>query len=154
MTVAREEIFGPVLCIIGYKDVDDAVSIANDTVYGLAAYVQSASEERAGQIGPARYINQRVKLYAKEQILSWLRYLPRVTIARRQQLDSLQGLRKSLISNKLPRMDSNHDKVIQSFFYKFNAVFHEGSDSCIPPKISNLYLSKNCSIFDSNPARP
>jgi aldehyde dehydrogenase (NAD+) len=45
MTIAREEIFGPVLCIIGYKDVDDAVSIANDTVYGLAAYVQSASEE-------------------------------------------------------------------------------------------------------------
>jgi aldehyde dehydrogenase (NAD+) len=50
MTIAREEIFGPVLCIIGYKDVDDAVSIANDTVYGLAAYVQSASEERATEI--------------------------------------------------------------------------------------------------------
>ena len=50
MTVAREEIFGPVLCIIGYKDVDDAVSIANDTVYGLAAYVQSASEERANNV--------------------------------------------------------------------------------------------------------
>jgi aldehyde dehydrogenase (NAD+) len=50
MIVAREEIFGPVLCIIGYKDVDDAVSIANDTVYGLAAYVQSASEERANYV--------------------------------------------------------------------------------------------------------
>ena len=50
MTVAREEIFGPVLCIIGYKDVDDAVSIANDTVYGLAAYVQSASQERADNV--------------------------------------------------------------------------------------------------------
>jgi aldehyde dehydrogenase (NAD+) len=50
MIVAREEIFGPVLCIIGYKDVDDAVSIANDTVYGLAAYVQSASEERANNV--------------------------------------------------------------------------------------------------------
>ena len=47
MTVAREEVFGPVLCIIGYEDVEEAVSIANDTVYGLAAYVQSASEERA-----------------------------------------------------------------------------------------------------------
>jgi len=47
MTVAREEVFGPVLCMIGYEGVDDAVSIANDTVYGLAAYVQSASEERA-----------------------------------------------------------------------------------------------------------
>ena len=50
MIVAREEIFGPVLCIIGYKDVDDAVSIANDTVYGLGAYVQSASEERASNV--------------------------------------------------------------------------------------------------------
>jgi aldehyde dehydrogenase (NAD+) len=50
MTVAREEIFGPVLCIIGYKDVDDAVSIANDTVYGLAAFVQSASDERANNV--------------------------------------------------------------------------------------------------------
>jgi len=50
MTVAREEIFGPVFCIIGYKDVDDAVSIANDTIYGLAAYVQSASVERADNV--------------------------------------------------------------------------------------------------------
>src|ERR1700751_4456314 len=50
MIVAREEIFGPVFCIIGYKDVDDAVTIANDTVYGLAAYVQSASEERANNV--------------------------------------------------------------------------------------------------------
>ncbi len=50
MTVAREEIFGPVLCIIGYKDADDAVAIANDSVYGLAAYVQSASDERANDV--------------------------------------------------------------------------------------------------------
>jgi aldehyde dehydrogenase (NAD+) len=47
MTVAREEIFGPVLAILGYVDEDDAVRIANDTPYGLAAYVQSASLERA-----------------------------------------------------------------------------------------------------------
>ena len=47
MTIAREEIFGPVLCIIGYKDIEDAVAIANDTLYGLAAFIQSASEERA-----------------------------------------------------------------------------------------------------------
>jgi aldehyde dehydrogenase (NAD+) len=47
MTIAREEIFGPVLCVIGYRDVDDAINIANDTVYGLAADVQSASEDRA-----------------------------------------------------------------------------------------------------------
>jgi aldehyde dehydrogenase (NAD+) len=50
MTIAREEIFGPVLCIIGYKDVDDAVEIANDTVYGLGAYVQSGSESRAREV--------------------------------------------------------------------------------------------------------
>ena len=50
MTIAREEIFGPVLCIIGYEDVDDAVRIANDTTYGLAAYVQSASEDRANDV--------------------------------------------------------------------------------------------------------
>lgn len=50
MTIAREEIFGPVLCIIGYKDLDDAISIANDTDYGLAAFVQSAREERANDV--------------------------------------------------------------------------------------------------------
>jgi hypothetical protein len=33
------------LCVIGYRDVEDAIEIANDTVYGLAAYVPSASEE-------------------------------------------------------------------------------------------------------------
>ena len=37
--IAREEIFGPVLCIIPYRDLDDAVSIANDTNFGLAGYV-------------------------------------------------------------------------------------------------------------------
>jgi aldehyde dehydrogenase (NAD+) len=47
MAVAREEIFGPVLAILAYEDEDDAVRIANDTPYGLAAYVQSASLERA-----------------------------------------------------------------------------------------------------------
>ncbi len=39
MTIAREEIFGPVLCIIGYEDDEDAVAIANDTEYGLSGYV-------------------------------------------------------------------------------------------------------------------
>ena len=59
MTVAREEIFGPVLTILGYDTVDEAVAIANDTPYGLAAYVsgtdteatrQVASRLRAGQV--------------------------------------------------------------------------------------------------------
>ncbi|MDO9417815.1 aldehyde dehydrogenase family protein [Pararhizobium sp.] len=47
MTIAREEIFGPVLSIISYADEDDAVRIANDTVYGLAAYIQSQNMEHA-----------------------------------------------------------------------------------------------------------
>ncbi|WP_077034545.1 aldehyde dehydrogenase family protein [Pelomonas sp. KK5] len=59
MTVAREEIFGPVLTIIGYDTVDEAVEIGNDTVYGLAAYVSGgdidatrkvAARLRAGQV--------------------------------------------------------------------------------------------------------
>jgi aldehyde dehydrogenase (NAD+) len=49
MTIAREEIFGPVLVMIGYEDDDDAVRIANDTNYGLSGYV-SGSSERAGAI--------------------------------------------------------------------------------------------------------
>lgn len=59
MTVAREEIFGPVLVVIGYDTVDEAVQVANDTPYGLAAYVsggdleatrQVAARLRAGQV--------------------------------------------------------------------------------------------------------
>jgi len=60
MTIAREEIFGPVLVIIGYGDIDDAVAIANDTEYGLAGFVAGrdldqaravARRLRAGSIG-------------------------------------------------------------------------------------------------------
>lgn len=59
MRIAQEEIFGPVLCIIAYETLDEAVAIANDTVYGLSAHVQSrnldharavASRIRAGQV--------------------------------------------------------------------------------------------------------
>jgi aldehyde dehydrogenase (NAD+) len=50
MSIAREEIFGPVLCLLGYEDEDDAVRIANDTCYGLGGYVQSASLERARRV--------------------------------------------------------------------------------------------------------
>jgi len=50
MTIAREEIFGPVLSIIGYKDEEEAVRIANDTPYGLAGYVSSGDIERARRV--------------------------------------------------------------------------------------------------------
>ncbi|MCU1456623.1 MAG: aldehyde dehydrogenase family protein [Actinomycetia bacterium] len=54
MTIAQQEIFGPVLSIIPYDDDDDAVAIANDTIYGLAAGVYGGDKERA--IGVARRI--------------------------------------------------------------------------------------------------
>ncbi len=47
MTIAREEIFGPVLSIISYKDDDDAVRIANDSIYGLSGSIFSGDLERA-----------------------------------------------------------------------------------------------------------
>jgi aldehyde dehydrogenase (NAD+) len=47
MTIAREEIFGPVLCVIPFDDDEDAVRIANDSAYGLAGYVLSGSRERS-----------------------------------------------------------------------------------------------------------
>ena len=59
MTVAREEIFGPVLVVLGYDTVDEAVAVANDTPYGLAAYVSGTDADavrkvagrlRAGQV--------------------------------------------------------------------------------------------------------
>ncbi|MEO0465347.1 MAG: aldehyde dehydrogenase family protein [Pseudomonadota bacterium] len=58
MTIAREEIFGPVLTMINYDSVEEAIEMANDTVYGLAGYVQGPAEDaaevatkiRAGQV--------------------------------------------------------------------------------------------------------
>ncbi len=50
MTIAREEIFGPVLSIIPYEDEDDAVRIANDTPYGLSGYVSSSDLDRARRV--------------------------------------------------------------------------------------------------------
>ncbi|MEX2333886.1 MAG: aldehyde dehydrogenase family protein [Pseudohongiella sp.] len=54
MVIAREEIFGPVLSIIGYKDEDDAVAIANDTDYGLSGYV-------SGEPDHARAVARRLR---------------------------------------------------------------------------------------------
>ena len=50
MTIAREEIFGPVLCVLGYDDIDQAVEIANDTDYGLSGYVSSGDLEKAREV--------------------------------------------------------------------------------------------------------
>lgn len=50
MVIAREEIFGPVLCILGYNDLDDAIDIANDTEYGLAGYVAGADLTQARSV--------------------------------------------------------------------------------------------------------
>ena len=53
MRIAREEIFGPVLAIIPFDTEEDAVAIANDTPYGLAAYVQTGDAERAARLSRA-----------------------------------------------------------------------------------------------------
>ncbi|HCU90682.1 MAG TPA: aldehyde dehydrogenase family protein, partial [Gammaproteobacteria bacterium] len=50
MTIAREEIFGPVLCILPYTNEEDAIEIANDTPYGLSAYVSGRTEERVQSV--------------------------------------------------------------------------------------------------------
>jgi acyl-CoA reductase-like NAD-dependent aldehyde dehydrogenase len=50
MTIAREEIFGPVLTVLPYRDEAEVIQMANDTVYGLAAYVQSSSLDHARKV--------------------------------------------------------------------------------------------------------
>jgi aldehyde dehydrogenase (NAD+) len=50
MRIAREEIFGPVLCVIPYDDEDEAIAIANDSDYGLQAYVESADPAHAHRV--------------------------------------------------------------------------------------------------------
>ncbi|MGF7236300.1 MAG: aldehyde dehydrogenase family protein [Frankia sp.] len=55
MTIAGEEIFGPVLSILGYNDLDHAIDIANDTEYGLAGYVAGVDLEQA------RYVTRRLR---------------------------------------------------------------------------------------------
>src|SRR5690606_1651813 len=50
MTIARQEIFGPVLSIIPFENEDEAVEIANDTIYGLTNYVQSQDGERCNRL--------------------------------------------------------------------------------------------------------
>jgi aldehyde dehydrogenase (NAD+) len=50
MVIAREEIFGPVLVIIGYDDIDDAVAIANDSDFGLGGYVSGQDADFARNV--------------------------------------------------------------------------------------------------------
>ncbi|CAM4137660.1 Putative aldehyde dehydrogenase MW2046 [Bordetella tumbae] len=51
MTIAREEIFGPVLCVITYRDEDEAVEIANETDYGLGGYLFTRDPSKARSLG-------------------------------------------------------------------------------------------------------
>ena len=50
MRIAREEVFGPVLAIIPFEDEEDAIRIANDKPYGLAAYVETGDAEKAQRV--------------------------------------------------------------------------------------------------------
>lgn len=75
-TVAQEEIFGPVLCIIAYDTVEEAIAIANDTIYGLAAVVESGDRQRAldiaAQIRAGHvYINGENSDYAAVAFGGW-----------------------------------------------------------------------------------
>jgi aldehyde dehydrogenase (NAD+) len=65
MAIAREEIFGPVMSIIGYDDEEQAVRIANDTPYGLAAYVHSSDTGHARRIA-ARLRTGQVNINSAE----------------------------------------------------------------------------------------
>jgi aldehyde dehydrogenase (NAD+) len=53
MTIARDEIFGPVICVISYEDEADAIRIGNDTQYGLAAYVHGKDMDRVRRVARA-----------------------------------------------------------------------------------------------------
>jgi aldehyde dehydrogenase (NAD+) len=61
MAIAREEIFGPVLCVIAYDDEEDAIRIANDTDFGLHAYVSSSDVNRARRVA-SRILAGRVAI--------------------------------------------------------------------------------------------
>ncbi len=58
MTIAREEIFGPVLCVLGYDTIDEAVAIANDSVYGLAGYIQGKDEALIADVASRLRVGQ------------------------------------------------------------------------------------------------
>ncbi|MBM9593171.1 aldehyde dehydrogenase family protein [Roseitranquillus sediminis] len=67
MTIAREEIFGPVICLMGYDDEDDAVRIANDSVYGLATYVSGTDPEALRRVSRKIRVGRVYLNYAPAQ---------------------------------------------------------------------------------------
>ena len=96
MTIAREEIFGPVLCILAYDDLDQAVDIANDTDYGLAGYVSAADLEcraRAGAPDPGRAGRHQPRVRPEHSLrgLQAQRQRPRVERVRFRRVPGDQG---------------------------------------------------------------
>ena len=71
MRIAREEIFGPVLCVIPYRDEDDAVAIANDTDYGLQAHILSSDIGRARRIADRVVAGRVIINGAPHEPLAW-----------------------------------------------------------------------------------
>lgn len=61
MTIAQEEIFGPVLSILTYKTEEEAIEIANHTIYGLAAYIFTPDLEKANRVA-SRIIAGRITI--------------------------------------------------------------------------------------------
>ena len=96
MTIAREEIFGPVLCILDYDDVDHAVEIANDTEYGLAGYVVGG-RPRGGACGgppdPRRLSRDQPRLRPDRAVrrLQAQRQRPRMGRVRLRRVPGDQG---------------------------------------------------------------
>ena len=96
MVIAREEIFGPVLCILPYQNEEEAVRIANDTPYGLAAYVWSRTTLRAPRAwaphprGPGRLNGARRHEHAVRRLQD-VRQRPRMGRVRLARLPGGQG---------------------------------------------------------------
>ena len=70
MVIAKEEIFGPVLAIIGYRDEEEAIQLANDTPYGLAAYVQSSDVKHARAVARRLRVGQVTLNYANADLMA------------------------------------------------------------------------------------
>ncbi len=108
MTIAREEIFGPVLCILGYDDLDQAVEIANDTEYGLAGYVSGADLDKArvgGAPDPRRLGRDQPRLRHERAVrrLQAQRQRARVGRVRLRRVPGDEG-RAGLRARPRPRM--------------------------------------------------